>query len=176
MSDGVPPVGPVHLCSGHARFGAASRLWQNRLRNPFPGVCKGWVRRVDKSFVLNGSNGMCKRLPMKTTQKSTLSLLPALFAVLFALVATKAIAQASLPTTVTVSTSGNGYVSPNLFGQTLKIGKTYSLTAISDFGAVFSNWSGDITSAKNPLTFVFRSNMVLQANFIFNPFYFWEGT
>jgi hypothetical protein len=58
----------------------------------------------------------------------------------------------------------------------LKIGKRYSLTAISGYGAVFSNWSGDITSAKNPLIFVFQSNMVLQANFVSNPFEYWQGT
>jgi len=103
----------------------------------------------------------------------------AILILLFVLSAsTKTVAQApgSLPATLNVAISGNGYVSPNLFGQTLKLGKRYSLTAIADYGQVFSNWSGDIISAKNPLSFVLESNMVLQANFITNPFEFRQGT
>ncbi|HEY3854161.1 MAG TPA: hypothetical protein VGO67_07210 [Verrucomicrobiae bacterium] len=97
------------------------------------------------------------------------------FSVLFALATSLVVAQSSLPTTVTVNISGDGYVTPNLFGQTLKKGKKYSLKATGEGEETFSNWSGDITSALNPLSFVFESNMVLQANFVTNPFLWWQG-
>src|SRR5208282_5567934 len=111
--------------------------------------------------------------------KSKKLIVLAFFTALFALtVLMKAVGQSpgSLPATVNVVINGNGYVSPNLFGQVLKTGKRCSLTAIAGYGQVFSNWSGDIASAKNPLTFVLHSNMVLQANFISDPFQFWVGT
>lgn len=82
----------------------------------------------------------------------------------------------SLPAPLTVVVVGNGQIWPNLSGQSLTLGKKYSLTALADSGQVFSNWSGDIISTKNPLTFVLKSNMTLQANFIANPFELWQGT
>jgi hypothetical protein len=77
---------------------------------------------------------------------------------------------------VTIVTNGDGAVSPNLNGKLLKAGKNYTIKAVAGSGYVFSNWSGDITSAKNPLSFMLESNMVLQANFIPNPFLPLKGT
>ena len=78
--------------------------------------------------------------------------------------------------TVTVITNGGGTVSPNLNGKNLKAGRSYTLTAIAASGNVFSNWTGSITTNKNPLTFKVESSLILQANFIPNPFLPVKGT
>jgi uncharacterized repeat protein (TIGR02543 family) len=72
--------------------------------------------------------------------------------------------------TLIVTTNGNGTVLPNLNGQILQAGKNYTLTATAAPGNLFSNWSGTITTLQNPLTIKAESNMVLQANFVPNPF------
>jgi hypothetical protein len=69
-----------------------------------------------------------------------------------------------------VTINGNGTVSPNLGTQTLTVGKVYSLTATPAAGQVFSGWNGSIVSTSAKLTFTLVSNMVLQANFIPNPY------
>ena len=71
---------------------------------------------------------------------------------------------------ITVQTNGNGTVSPNYNGQLLEIGRAYSMTATAGSGFVFSNWSGSASSATPTLGFLMQSNLVLQANFITNPF------
>ncbi len=77
---------------------------------------------------------------------------------------------------LTVIVTGNGTVTPNLNGETLKAGRNYTLTAKATSGNVFSNWTGSITTNKNPLTIKAESAMVLQANFIPNPFLAVKGT
>lgn len=71
---------------------------------------------------------------------------------------------------ITVTVSGPGTVSPNLNGQSLAVGNTYTMTAKPTKGQVFSNWTGTVTSTTAALTFTMQSNMVLQANFTGNPF------
>lgn len=71
---------------------------------------------------------------------------------------------------ITVTQTGTGTISPNLNGQSLDVGATFKMTAKPGTGQVFSNWSGTITSTAAALTFVMQSNMVLQANFVPNPF------
>ncbi|HXG47100.1 MAG TPA: hypothetical protein VNO52_05715 [Methylomirabilota bacterium] len=71
---------------------------------------------------------------------------------------------------LTLSTSGSGAVTPNYSNQSLEIGRHYTLTAVPAPGSLFSNWTGSITSTANPLTFAMESNLVLQANFVPNPF------
>jgi hypothetical protein len=78
--------------------------------------------------------------------------------------------------TLTIVTNGDGTVSPNLNGKLLIFGKSYTLTAVPGSGNVFSNWTGNITTNKNPLTIKAESNMVLEANFIPNPFLPVKGT
>ena len=78
--------------------------------------------------------------------------------------------------TLTVTTNGSGTVSPNLNGKNLKAGRSYTLIATAKTGNVFSNWTGSITTNKNPLTFKLESSMVLQANFVTNPFLPVKGT
>ena len=72
--------------------------------------------------------------------------------------------------TVSVNVSGNGIVSPNLNGQSLALGRSITLTAKPISGNLFLNWTGSITSSVPTISFVLQSNMVLQVNFIPNPF------
>ncbi len=71
---------------------------------------------------------------------------------------------------ITVTISGGGTVSPNLNGQSLAVGNTFTMTTKPSAGQVFSNWTGSIISTSSKLTFTMESNMVLQANFTPNPF------
>lgn len=73
------------------------------------------------------------------------------------------------PITVSV-TSGSGTISPDLNGQLLDVGNTYTMTAKPAAGQVFSNWTGSIIATTPKLTFTMQSNMVLNANFVPNPF------
>lgn len=68
--------------------------------------------------------------------------------------------------------SGNGTVSPASTLRSLVPGKKYSLTAIPAKGSVFAVWSsnGTVVATSPTLNFVAASNVMLQANFITNPF------
>jgi len=66
--------------------------------------------------------------------------------------------------------NGEGTVYPDLSQQELIVGKTYSLTAKPGANRLFTGWSGSFKAATPKITFVMRSNLVLQANFIPNPF------
>jgi uncharacterized repeat protein (TIGR02543 family) len=78
--------------------------------------------------------------------------------------------------TLTVTTEGDGTVSPNLNGTDLKKGSRYTLTATAAGGNLFSGWTGSITTNKNPLVIKAESSMVLQANFVTNLFPAAKGT
>jgi uncharacterized repeat protein (TIGR02543 family) len=78
--------------------------------------------------------------------------------------------------TLTVITNGEGMVTPNPNGKLFKTNSTHTLTATAASGNLFSNWTGSITTNKNPLTIKLESSMVLQANFIPNPFIPFVGT
>lgn len=71
---------------------------------------------------------------------------------------------------VTLQTNGAGVISPNLNGFGLEIGRSYTITALPSAGSVFSNWTGGLIFGMARLTFLMRSNLVLQANFVANPF------
>jgi Big-like domain-containing protein/List-Bact-rpt repeat protein len=75
-----------------------------------------------------------------------------------------------------VSISGTGTVTPNLSNTLQNVGVTLTMTAKPGVGQVFASWSGDINANTAALTFVMRSNMVLQANFAPNPFIPVAGT
>ena len=74
------------------------------------------------------------------------------------------------PSMLTIVTNGSGTVTPNLMKQKLTVGKTYTLTATPAAGQVFAGWTGDIISSSQKLTFLMRSHLVVQANFIPSPF------
>jgi hypothetical protein len=79
---------------------------------------------------------------------------------------------------LTVLVSGNGTVTPNLGGQMLSVGASYSLLATAANGCVFSSWtSNGVAVAGGPeLTFLMGGDLVLQANFVTNPFAGLAGT
>jgi len=74
------------------------------------------------------------------------------------------------PSMLTVVTTGNGMVTPDLSVQSLVIGKKYSLTAKPGLNQLFTGWTGSIASSSPTISFVMQSNLLLQANFIPNPF------
>src|SRR5258707_579542 len=67
---------------------------------------------------------------------------------------------------ITLSANGNGSISPNLNGQFLEVGKSYTLTALPASGNAFTNWTGGIPANTAVLTFVMQSNLTLTANFV----------
>ena len=74
---------------------------------------------------------------------------------------------------LSVLVSGNGSVSPaNLGGGMLTVGKSYSLRASAGMGCVFSNWvsNGLVVGTGPNYTFTMSRGLVLQANFVSNPF------
>jgi hypothetical protein len=77
---------------------------------------------------------------------------------------------------LTVNISGTGTVTPNLNGTSQNVGATLTMTAKPGAGQAFANWTGDVTATTAALTFVMQSNMVLQANFVPNPFTSVAGT
>ena len=77
---------------------------------------------------------------------------------------------------VTLATKGAGVISPDLNGLGLEIGRGYTVTALPSVGNVFSNWTDGLTTNAARLTFVMQSNLVLQANFVTNPFLPVKGT
>ena len=72
--------------------------------------------------------------------------------------------------TVSVSIVGDGTVTPDLNGETLTAGKTYTLTATPGAGQVFGGWTGSLSSSDPKLTFVATSSLALQASFVANPY------
>ena len=71
---------------------------------------------------------------------------------------------------LTVSANGGGSIKPNLNAQPLEVGGGYKMIAKANKGQVFAGWSGGINASESTLNFVMQSNLVLQANFVPNPF------
>jgi len=71
---------------------------------------------------------------------------------------------------ITVGVSGSGSVSPNYSGHLLQVGKPYTMTAIPKAGYIFDSWSDGAVGTTPKLSFNMQSNLVLQANFVPNPF------
>lgn len=72
-------------------------------------------------------------------------------------------------TYLSVTTNGNGSVTPNYNGQLLISNAVYSMLAQPGDGFVFSGWSGSITSTNPLLTFTNSNNLSLTANFTYQP-------
>ena len=91
------------------------------------------------------------------------------------------IAQANIACTISVyaSPSAGGTVSG---GGTSAVGSSRTVTARAKNGYIFSNWVGGTTppytvlSTTSSYTFTAESNLVLQANFVPNPFFQAQGT
>jgi uncharacterized repeat protein (TIGR03803 family) len=71
---------------------------------------------------------------------------------------------------LTLQTNGLGSILTSFHGTNLVVDRSYTVRAIPGTGQLFLSWSGTASSMENPLTFVMQSNMVLQANFVTNPF------
>lgn len=71
---------------------------------------------------------------------------------------------------LTVTTNGLGKITPDMNGKFLEIGRRYKITAIASNNWVFSNWSGSLSSNSAVLNFLMQPNMVLNGNFVTNPF------
>ena len=71
-----------------------------------------------------------------------------------------------VPSALTLSTTGQGTVSPDLSTQPLTPGQIYTVTAIPADGQEFAGWTGSISSSSPRLTFMLTSNLVLNANFV----------
>jgi len=78
--------------------------------------------------------------------------------------------------TLTVRTNGLGSITPVDNGKLLAIGTNYAVKAAPANNWLFSNWLGGATApypalTNGPtLTFAMQSNLVLEANFVTNPF------
>ena len=81
-----------------------------------------------------------------------------------------------------LQTNGHGTITHTAWPQKLLVGKQYTVTAVPSSGNLFSNWVGGTTlpynvlSTKKSYNFAMQSNLVLQANFVPNPFAPMQGT
>jgi uncharacterized repeat protein (TIGR02543 family) len=72
--------------------------------------------------------------------------------------------------TLTLTSSGHGTVAKNPDQTSYNHGTSITCTATPDLGYHFVNWTGDTTSAANPLTFNLVADRALTANFAINTF------
>ena len=83
--------------------------------------------------------------------------------------------------TLAVGTNGIGAITPVDNGKLLALGTNYTLTASPGKNWLFSNWVGGVAtpyavlSTSPSYTFHMQSNLVLQANFVTNPFLAAQG-
>jgi hypothetical protein len=73
---------------------------------------------------------------------------------------------------ISIMISGDGSFAQTLKGKVFQAGKQYTLTAAPAKGSVFSGWvsNGVVVSTNTKYSFLLGSNVVLQANFMPNPF------
>ncbi|HVV02274.1 MAG TPA: Ig-like domain-containing protein, partial [Verrucomicrobiae bacterium] len=71
---------------------------------------------------------------------------------------------------LTIVASDGGAASPNLDGRLLILGRSYTVIAKPRNGFVFAGWTNARGSLNPRLTFIMESNLVLQAQFVPNPF------
>ena len=81
-----------------------------------------------------------------------------------------------VPSPLTLVTNGVGGITRNFTGNLLEVGRSYTVTGVPGAGQVFSNWVGGVISSSPALSFLMQSNMVLQANFVPNPFIALQGS
>jgi hypothetical protein len=81
-----------------------------------------------------------------------------------------------VPLPVTITENGTGTVIVNETPASSASRRTFTLTATPGTGMIFAGWTGDLVSSAASFTFVWTSNVVLQANFISNPYPTVQGT
>ncbi|MDR3459374.1 MAG: Ig-like domain-containing protein [Verrucomicrobiae bacterium] len=67
---------------------------------------------------------------------------------------------------VAFSTNGSGTLAPNYLGQSLELGRSYSVTATPGAGFRFTGWTGSVTTNVATLNFTMASNLTFTANFV----------
>jgi hypothetical protein len=90
--------------------------------------------------------------------------------------ATSAKAVLSIGALVSVQTTQGGKVTQNYDGETLIVGKKYTMTAAPAAGYLFAGWSGSVTTNTLALTFNLQGNLDELASFVPNPFIAEHGT
>jgi hypothetical protein len=71
---------------------------------------------------------------------------------------------------LTVQIFGDGTISPDLNGHFLELGTIYTVRARSGRGQIFVGWSAPTTTNNPLLSFEMKSNLILTAAFMANPF------
>ena len=79
-------------------------------------------------------------------------------------------------TSLAVSVTGSGKVTPQQKSPTVQLGKSYNLRAVANGGNLFAGWSGSINTTQPSISFTLTSNMVLTARFVTNPFIALKGS
>jgi phage/plasmid primase-like uncharacterized protein len=80
---------------------------------------------------------------------------------------------------LTLQTTGSGKITGETNQAPLQIGKSYTVTATPATSFLFSNWTGSnlaVLGTNHVLSFVMATNLLLQANFVTNPFPAVAGT
>src|ERR1043166_3766822 len=75
-----------------------------------------------------------------------------------------------VPLPVTVYRNGSGTVTTRETPATGSSPRMFTLTATPVAGMIFAGWTGSLVSLASTFTFVWTSNIVLQANFVPNPY------
>lgn len=84
-----------------------------------------------------------------------------------------------LKSTVTLGIEGVGSVRKSFSGDSLEVGKVYTVIAQPGAGHIFDGWSdgeGNLVSASLAYSFAMKPDLVLQARFIPNPFESYAGS
>jgi hypothetical protein len=83
-----------------------------------------------------------------------------------------------VPSPLTLITNGLGGISRNFNAGFLEVGRNYTVTAVPGAGQVFSNWlaHGNVVAQTATYSFLMQASLVLQANFIPNPFLAAQGS
>ncbi|MDW8310134.1 MAG: immunoglobulin domain-containing protein, partial [Verrucomicrobiales bacterium] len=77
---------------------------------------------------------------------------------------------------LTLLIQGNGRVTGATNGQRLEIGRTHTIRAMPALRHLFTEWSGGLQSTNPTLVFEMRTNLLLRASFVTNPFVGLKGT
>ena len=71
---------------------------------------------------------------------------------------------------LTIQINGSGAITPNLDGRNLELEKRYAVTARPATGFIFANWQNATPSNMPTATFEMKSDLIIVANFVSNPF------
>ncbi len=71
---------------------------------------------------------------------------------------------------LSLAVNGSGKIVPNLNGQTLIVGKSYTISAVPGANCVLEDWNGTFSSSNATLTFTMETNTILEADFAPSPY------